>query len=59
MFRLYLGNLAGEVTEETLNELFTSEGLSPTNIQVKRGYAFVDCLDQDTFDKAIETLNGK
>ena len=59
MFRLYLGNLAGEVNEETLHELFASEGLSASNILVKRGYAFVDCLDQATFDKAIESFNGK
>jgi len=59
MFRLYLGNLAAEASAETLHELFASEGLSPSNIVVKRGYAFVDCPDQDTFDKALDSLNGK
>jgi RNA recognition motif-containing protein len=59
MYRLYLGNLATEVNEQTLESLFASEGLNASNILVKRGYAFVDCLDQAVFDKAIETFNGK
>ena len=59
MYRLYLGNLAAEVRDVSLHDLFASEGLSAFNILVKRGYAFVDCPDQITFDKAIESFNGK
>ncbi len=59
MYRAYIGNLDPRVTEETLESVFEEHGLVPSNIVVKRGYAFVDCPDQSALDKAIENLNGK
>ncbi|CAH1789549.1 unnamed protein product [Owenia fusiformis] len=58
MFRLYLGRLDREVTEERLGNLFSEHGLSCSNILVKRGYAFVDCPDQETLELAVKELNG-
>ena len=59
MYRLYVGNLDRQVAEETLHSLFQEHDLSPTSILVRRGYAFVDCSDQQTLDTAIDKLNGK
>ena len=57
--RLYFGKLDPSVTEESLSRLFQEQGFNLTNIQLKRGYAFVDCPDQITFDRAIDNFNGK
>lgn len=60
MSKLYIGNLPIETNENTLRQLFLEHNLSCTNILVKRGgYAFVDCPDQSSADKAIDKLNGK
>lgn len=60
MSKLYIGNLPTETTENALRQLFVEQNLSATNILVKRGgYAFVDCPDQSSADKAIDKLNGK
>lgn len=60
MSKLYIGNLPLETNENTLRQLFLEHNLSCTNILVKRGgYAFVDCPDQSSADKAIDKLNGK
>ena len=59
MYRAYLGNLDPRVAEETLLSLFREHSLSPTSIQVRRGFAFVDCPDQQTLDRTIDKLNGK
>ena len=60
MSKLYVGNLPTDVSETALRQLFAEYGVTATNVLVKRGgYAFVDCDDQDTIDKAIEELNGK
>ncbi|XP_017784715.1 PREDICTED: insulin-like growth factor 2 mRNA-binding protein 3-A [Nicrophorus vespilloides] len=59
MSKLYIGNLPAETTETSLRQLFVEQNLSCTNILVKRGgYAFVDCSDQSSADKAIDKLNG-
>ncbi|XP_064091559.1 insulin-like growth factor 2 mRNA-binding protein 1 isoform X8 [Macrobrachium nipponense] len=59
MSKLYVGNLPADVNEGTLRQLFLDQGLSATNVLVKRGgYAFVDCPDQSGIDRAIEELNG-
>ena len=58
-YRVYLGNLDQNVTEEALQTLFAEQDLDVSGILVKRGYGFVDCPDQITFDKAIDKLNGK
>ncbi|XP_069690838.1 insulin-like growth factor 2 mRNA-binding protein 1 isoform X2 [Periplaneta americana] len=59
MSKLYVGNLPADVNEGTLRQLFQDHSLSCTTILVKRGgYAFVDCPDQSTADRAIDKLNG-
>ncbi|XP_066143325.1 insulin-like growth factor 2 mRNA-binding protein 3-B isoform X3 [Euwallacea fornicatus] len=59
MSKLYVGNLPLEVSEKLLRQLFVEQGLSCTNIMIKRGgYAFVDCPDQSAADRAIDKLNG-
>lgn len=59
MYRIYIGNLDRRVTEEELRNLFRQRSIEVTDILVKRGYAFADCEDQSTVDKAIDCLNGK
>lgn len=59
MSKLYVGNLPTETSEHSLKQLFHEQNLSCTNILVKRGgYAFVDCPDQSSADRAIDKLNG-
>lgn len=59
MSKLYVGNLPTDTNEITLRRLFSENNLSCTNVLVKRGgYAFVDCPDQSSADKAIDKLNG-
>lgn len=60
MSKLYIGNLPSDINEMNLRQLFAEQNLSCTNVLVKRGgYAFVDCPDQSSADKAIDKLNGK
>ena len=59
MFKAYIGGLDDRVAEETLLSLFREHGLSPTSIQVRRGFAFVDCPDQQSLDRTIDKFNGK
>lgn len=60
MSKLYVGNLPSECNEIGLRQLFHEHNLSCTTILVKRGgYAFVDCADQSTADRAIDKLNGE
>ncbi|RZF34745.1 hypothetical protein LSTR_LSTR007797 [Laodelphax striatellus] len=59
MSKLYVGNLPADVNEGALRQLFTDNSLSCSSILIKRGgYAFVDCADQSTADRAIDKLNG-
>ncbi|GLV41351.1 B52 [Carabus blaptoides fortunei] len=59
MSKLYIGNLPSDINEMNLRQLFAEQNLSCTNVLVKRGgYAFVDCPDQSSADKAIDKLNG-
>ncbi|CAH1155539.1 unnamed protein product [Phaedon cochleariae] len=59
MSKLYVGNLPSETCEKSLRQLFLEQNLSCTNILIKRGgYAFVDCPDQSSADRAIDKLNG-
>jgi insulin-like growth factor 2 mRNA-binding protein 1 len=58
MYRVYLGNLDEQVTEPILQKVFSDNGLPVTGILIKRGYGFVDCPDQTTFDQTIDRLNG-
>lgn len=59
MSKLYVGNLPTDVNEGTLRQLFADQGVTTTNVLVKRGgYAFIDCQDQTDIDRAIDELNG-
>lgn len=58
MFRLYVGNVDSRATEEAIGQLVGEQGLAVNAIVLKRGYAFIDCPDQQTFDDAINKLNG-
>ncbi|XP_056632572.1 insulin-like growth factor 2 mRNA-binding protein 2 isoform X2 [Diorhabda carinulata] len=59
MSKLYVGNLPNDTNENSLRLLFTEQNLSCTTILIKRGgYAFVDCPDQSSADRAIDKLNG-
>lgn len=60
MSKLYIGNLPVDTNENSLRQLFFEQNLPCLNILVKRGgYAFVDCPDQSSADKAIDKLNGE
>ncbi|KAK0176049.1 hypothetical protein PV328_000226 [Microctonus aethiopoides] len=59
MSKLYVGSLPSDCNEASLRQLFQDHNLSCTTILVKRGgYAFVDCSDQSTADRAIDKLNA-
>lgn len=59
MSKLYVGNLSADVSESSLRQLFLDNNISCGAILVKRGgYAFVDCPDQSSADRAIDKLNG-
>lgn len=59
MSKLYVGNLPNDISEHTIRQLFYEQNLTCTNILVKRGgYAFVDCPDQSSADRAIDKLNN-
>ena len=58
LYRIYVGNLEESVSEEILEKLFQEHDLFPSNILVKRGYAFVDLPHSDSFNQAITSLNG-
>jgi len=58
MYRVYLGNLDEQVTESILQKVFADHSLPVTSVLIKRGYGFVDCPDQTTFDQTIDRLNG-
>jgi len=59
LFRLYVGNLRPNISEDALRNLFGQNGVEVENILVKRSYAFVDCPDQENVDRGIDKLNGK
>ena len=58
LYRVYIGNLSESVSEKTLERLFEEHDLLPSNILVKRGYAFVDLPNSDSFNQTILSLNG-
>lgn len=61
MSKLYIGNLAAEANEAALRQLLQESGVgNVSSVLVKRGgYAFIDCPEQSTVDRAIEKLNGQ
>ncbi|KZS07723.1 Insulin growth factor 2 mRNA-binding 3-A-like protein [Daphnia magna] len=60
MSKLYIGNLAAEANEAALRQLLQESGVgNVSSVLVKRGgYAFIDCPEQSTVDRAIEKLNA-
>ncbi|WAQ94866.1 IF2B3-like protein [Mya arenaria] len=58
LYRLYVGNLHPNSSEETLRSLFVQHGIEVESILVKRSYAFVDCPDQTNVDRGIDRLSG-
>ena len=62
---IYVGNLAYEINQEDLNEVFTEYGTVkrvhiPTDRETgrARGFAFVEMESEEDEDKAIEALDG-
>jgi len=62
---MYIGNLAYDVTEDDLKELFSEFGeVATVNIikdnyaQQSKGFGFLEMPNNSEADKAIKTLNG-
>ena len=62
---IYVGNLAYEINQEDLNEVFTEYGTVkrvhvPTDRETgrKRGFAFIEMESEVDEDKAIQALDG-
>ncbi len=66
MFRIYVGNLSFETTDESLSGLFSEHG-SVNSASVitdritgrSRGFGFVEMNDADEAKAAMDALNGK
>ncbi|XP_052246177.1 insulin-like growth factor 2 mRNA-binding protein 3 isoform X2 [Dreissena polymorpha] len=58
LYRLYVGNLKPNCSEQSLRSLFALHAVEVESILVKRSYAFVDCVDQANADRGIDKLNG-
>lgn len=57
--KIYIGNLPQDLPQEELCEVFGNFSIELTNVVVNpKGFAFADCKDAATCDKAIECLNG-
>lgn len=60
MNKIYVGNLSPNVSVESVTSLLNQYGIEAANIVVnKKGFAFVDCKDITTAEKAIEKLSSK
>ncbi len=66
MFRIYVGNLSFETTDESLSDLFSEHGSvnSATVISDRitgrsRGFGFVEMNDADEAKAAMGALDGK
>ena len=59
MNKIYIGNLPQDVTLSSLSEVFRSYNIDLSNVIVnQKGFAFADCKDSSSVDRAIEHLNG-
>jgi hypothetical protein len=58
MPKVWIGNLVKDVTVDHIQKVLDDHGLIPSDIQLKRGYAFVEFPTQETADSAISQLNG-
>lgn len=59
LYRLYVGNLKPNCSEQSLRSLFALHAVEVESILVKRSYAFVDCVDQANADRGIDKFNGE
>lgn len=65
--KLYVGNLAYEVTDDGLQRLFTDAGFQVESARVirdmdtgrSRGFGFVELTSGEDVSRAITTLNGQ
>lgn len=66
MTKLYVGQLAAEITNEELQQLFATQGFAVLSARVicdreggrSRGFGFVEFVSDDEAQRAIEELNG-
>ncbi|MEE8507879.1 MAG: RNA-binding protein [Myxococcota bacterium] len=65
MFRIYVGNLSFQTTEEAINDLFAQKGqvdsvsiITDRMTGRSRGFGFVDMPDDTEGRAAMEALNG-
>ena len=66
MFRIYVGNLSFQTTEEGLSDLFGQHG-TVNNVSIitdrvtgrSRGFAFVEMADESEGRKAMDAINGQ
>jgi RNA recognition motif-containing protein len=66
MTKLYVGNLSFEVTDDSLQQLFTAKGYQVSSARVitdresgrSRGFGFVELGSNDEAARAIGELNG-
>lgn len=66
MTKLYVGNLAFSMTDDTLVQLFTGKGYKVGSARIitdretgrSRGFGFVELAQEDDATKAIGELNG-
>jgi RNA recognition motif-containing protein len=66
MTKLYVGNLSSEMTDDGLQEFFSTKGFLVTSARVicdreggrSRGFGFVEFASQEDADRAVSELNG-
>lgn len=57
--KLYVGNLSYSVTDDQLEELFSSHGkVQSAKVIGDKGFGFVELSDNGEAEKAKEALNG-
>ncbi len=66
MFRIYVGSLSSQTTEETLRDLFAQHGsVNNTSIIIdrisgrSRGFAFVEMNDAGEAKAAMQAIDGR
>uniref|UniRef100_A0A672GFA6 Insulin-like growth factor 2 mRNA binding protein 3 n=1 Tax=Salarias fasciatus TaxID=181472 RepID=A0A672GFA6_SALFA len=60
MNKLYIGNVSAEACEEDLETVFDQNKIAHSGtFLIKTGYAFVDCPDELTAQKAIDVISGE
>ncbi len=66
MFRIYVGNLSFETTEQSLGDLFAQHGsvkgasiITDRNTGRSRGFAFVEMTDAGEAKAAMQAIDGQ